>query len=498
MLGIERHYIDIGDRLVHYRAAGHGPPIILIHQSPKTSEELVPLIHALSGHNRVIAPDTPGYGLSDPLNRRDKKLSIDDFVDALAELIDALGLTKPGIFGSHSGAIMGVRLAIQHPDKVGCLIANGILINTAKERAELADNYFPRFEPQWDGSHLSELWSRIKDQHIFYPWYQRTTRYRINWPASNQDYAKTALDLLEAGDFYIDAYRAVLTYDISPDLQKLALPTCLLVAKTDALSQYVEHYPTLTKHTKVELVEGPDDITDAAAQYFRSNMPSTAGTASKHPGAVPSKQFVTLDDGIVHVESRAVASQKGVILVLHELGECGALALASVSPHYPETTLIAPDLPGHGETEHPAVTPYQVASTLGLLIDALNIDEPITIIGFSQSYAYGEILADLIRQPSVRLIAFNQDKKPCESRPPTYDNGGYHSLQADTGGAYLHLAWHTLRDRLIATYDAIESNDPEFSYEQPLVLQRQLIALLKASAALPRMQRMLQKTQIIA
>ena len=65
---ITRHIATINnERQVHYRRAGSGSPIILLHQSPKSSEEYIPLINELSDQYTVFAPDTPGNGLSDPL-----------------------------------------------------------------------------------------------------------------------------------------------------------------------------------------------------------------------------------------------------------------------------------------------------------------------------------------------------------------------------------------------------------------------------------------------
>ena len=69
---IARGFLTLPGRQVHYRRAGSGPPVVLLHQSPKTSEELVPLIAVLAEHFTVFAPDTPGYGLSDPIAAPDK------------------------------------------------------------------------------------------------------------------------------------------------------------------------------------------------------------------------------------------------------------------------------------------------------------------------------------------------------------------------------------------------------------------------------------------
>jgi pimeloyl-ACP methyl ester carboxylesterase len=37
MHAITRHFVDINGRQVHYRRAGQGPALLLIHQSPQNS-----------------------------------------------------------------------------------------------------------------------------------------------------------------------------------------------------------------------------------------------------------------------------------------------------------------------------------------------------------------------------------------------------------------------------------------------------------------------------
>ena len=63
-----RAYVQLADgRQTHYRRAGAGEPLILLHPSPLSSTWLEPVIEAVRGRVDAIAPDTPGYGASDPL-----------------------------------------------------------------------------------------------------------------------------------------------------------------------------------------------------------------------------------------------------------------------------------------------------------------------------------------------------------------------------------------------------------------------------------------------
>ena len=96
---IRRHFVTVnGERQVHYRRAGKGPVVVLLHQSPTSSREHVPLIERLMNEFTVIAPDTPGNGLSDPLPG-DQPLA-EEYAHALAQTLEALGIERCGVFGS--------------------------------------------------------------------------------------------------------------------------------------------------------------------------------------------------------------------------------------------------------------------------------------------------------------------------------------------------------------------------------------------------------------
>ena len=68
---IRKGYIDTpvegGVIQTHLRRAGSGQPLLMLHPSPMSSAFLVPVIDLAREHFAVFAPDTPGYGGTDPL-----------------------------------------------------------------------------------------------------------------------------------------------------------------------------------------------------------------------------------------------------------------------------------------------------------------------------------------------------------------------------------------------------------------------------------------------
>ncbi|MGA1498552.1 MAG: alpha/beta fold hydrolase, partial [Steroidobacteraceae bacterium] len=92
-----------GPRQVHVRRAGRGPAVLLLHQSPLSSRAVLPLLGRLSAAHNCIAPDTPGYGLSDPLPAG---VDMEGLAAAVIELADTLGLEQFALYGFHTGAMI--------------------------------------------------------------------------------------------------------------------------------------------------------------------------------------------------------------------------------------------------------------------------------------------------------------------------------------------------------------------------------------------------------
>lgn len=445
---MERFYVRVGERQVHVRTTGKGPAVVLLHQSPQSSRELVPLMELLGAHFQVFAPDTPGYGQSDPLSPPDEEAGIDDFVDALAGVFDALGLTRVPLFGTHTGAIQAVRFAARFPHRVHCLVANGVLVNSPEERADLVAHYFTRFEPKWDGSHLAWLWSRLRDQYTFFPWYARTPDSRFSWLASLNEMDAGALEFLQAGDNYRTAYRAVIDYAIADDLARLTVPSYLLVAKPDPLSEAVDSYPTLPHGVTVEVVPQFADIPDATLQFLLQQAPEEA--ASLGPLSPPTsigvqRRFLRIASGSVHLRVSGDGEVERPVLCLHEPGTSSRALRELMGAMAPGRQLIAPDLPGHGDTEisgHHSVA--DIAGFLREVLSALDIDE-VDVVTVGASWVYGAALRRELGPRVNGLVLCNPEFVGAYSeqlvQQPIPD------LAVDSAGSHLQRAWFYLRDR---------------------------------------------------
>ena len=184
---ITRHFVSIENkRQIHFRKAGKGPPVLLLHQSPKSSKELIPVIDGLKKNFTCIAPDTPGNGNSDPL--QEKNPTMIDYGKNIKLFLDELGIDKVCVYGFHTGASVGGSFASQFPERVNVAVLNGFVALNSDERKDIMSNYLTPLTYSWDGSHLLWSWARLREQHIFFPWYKISdeTRMQSNLPEANQ------------------------------------------------------------------------------------------------------------------------------------------------------------------------------------------------------------------------------------------------------------------------------------------------------------------------
>jgi pimeloyl-ACP methyl ester carboxylesterase len=117
LAGASVHAVRVGDHRWVYLEAGQGPLVVLLHGFTGAKENWLPLMRELAKHNRVIAPDLPGWGESERLPGAD--YGPDAQVERLAAFLGGLG-SKPALVVGHSmgGQFLGL-LAARHPDRVG-------------------------------------------------------------------------------------------------------------------------------------------------------------------------------------------------------------------------------------------------------------------------------------------------------------------------------------------------------------------------------------------
>ena len=105
---------------IHYVDEGRGPVLLFLHGNPTWSFLYRNIIPRLSGCFRCIAPDLPGFGLSDAPNGFGFTAS--EQAQVVVEFIDRLDLKGIGVMMQDWGGPLGIFAAQTRPDRIDRLI----------------------------------------------------------------------------------------------------------------------------------------------------------------------------------------------------------------------------------------------------------------------------------------------------------------------------------------------------------------------------------------
>ncbi len=437
---IARHFATTGsERQIHYRRAGSGPPVLLLHQSPASSAELLPLIMELSANYTVIAPDTPGNGLSDPLALSHP--CIDDFANGIVEFMDEIGLPRTAVYGFHTGAACAMALAHRHPQRIEVAIANGYTQMQPDELADILRHYLPPLTIEWNGAHLLWAWSRIREQFIFFPWYARTPAARLaSGMPSTHALHDAVMDLLRAGNGYSQAYRAAFEYDRAAVVSQITAPTLVMTARTDALYRYLDAMPApsaaVTVQRPADYAESRRLLRETLASHRGQSGPSPAPRTRPIDGALW-RQYLQTSYGSMFA-LRSNTGRDRPLLVCH--GPTGStLGMRDeMLPWLGQRPLLAVDVPGNGESDAlmgSDISVTQHAECLAEAVKCAGLDD-IDILAPTGGTALAAELTRLRPQLVKKLLLTPQ--------PPQFIGC---RIELDEYGLHLQRIWNTVRDQ---------------------------------------------------
>jgi haloalkane dehalogenase len=117
----EPRYLEQDGLRMHYVDEGAGDPILLLHGEPTWAFLYRRMIPPLAGVARIVAPDYFGFGRSDKPTRAED-YSYDFHCDSIRALVEALDLTGITVVVQDWGGPIGLRLAVEQPDRFARLV----------------------------------------------------------------------------------------------------------------------------------------------------------------------------------------------------------------------------------------------------------------------------------------------------------------------------------------------------------------------------------------
>jgi pimeloyl-ACP methyl ester carboxylesterase len=116
-------YVAVNDIQMWHAVFGQGKPVLLLHGGLANSDyfgNLVPLL--VRNHFQVIVADSRGHGRS---TRSTQPYSYDLMASDVLALLDYLKIPKVDLVGWSDGGIIGIDIAINHPQRLNRLFVFG-------------------------------------------------------------------------------------------------------------------------------------------------------------------------------------------------------------------------------------------------------------------------------------------------------------------------------------------------------------------------------------
>jgi pimeloyl-ACP methyl ester carboxylesterase len=257
---VRKDYLTLANgRQVHFRQAGQGAPVVMLHPSPLSSAFLVPLMEYLSPDFNVIALDTPGYGDSDPLESPGDTL--EPYVDVIGEVLEQLGLESALLYGNATGTQLAIESAKQFPERLAGIVLENAAAFTDAEREAMLGPYFPDLAPQDDGSHLSLVWRMARQTFQFFPWWDTSEQARYSEAEPPETLVQaTAMAYLRAGPDYARAYRAAFVNERPEQLAAVAVPVSVILWQDSMLLDYSRRLQQAEMPDNIEFIDAGSGI----------------------------------------------------------------------------------------------------------------------------------------------------------------------------------------------------------------------------------------------
>lgn len=115
---------------VEFAIRGEGPAVLVFHGAPGGYDQALLLGTSLAGEGyQIIAPSRPGY-LRTPLNTG---LLPEQQADAMAALLDTLGVQSAVVIGFSEGTPAAAHFALRHPGKISALVLVSPIVSNRRE-----------------------------------------------------------------------------------------------------------------------------------------------------------------------------------------------------------------------------------------------------------------------------------------------------------------------------------------------------------------------------
>jgi pimeloyl-ACP methyl ester carboxylesterase len=136
-------YAPVNGIQMYYAVYGEGDPILLIHGGLAYADLWANQVAELAKTHKVVVADSRGHGRS---TRTSEPFGYDLMASDYIALLDYLGIQKTALVGWSDGGIIGLDIAMSHPERLTKLFAQAANVTTDGVKSDVLENpTFSRF-----------------------------------------------------------------------------------------------------------------------------------------------------------------------------------------------------------------------------------------------------------------------------------------------------------------------------------------------------------------
>src|SRR5262245_13010820 len=206
----------VDQQVVHYEVFGRGRPVLFLHGWLGSWRYWFPTIERVAEHFRTYSFDFWGFGES---RRQTTHESIQNYSDQVIRFLDELDIDKVLLVGHSLGGMVALKTAINHPKRIGRVVAVGAPI--------VGDSL----------SWLIKLtnWPILADAFAKMPWLRRYL-FRLFLGGTNDAVNEILDDSVKSSATTLRRSVGSMWHtDLRPELPRLIMPTLIVHGGRDEL-----------------------------------------------------------------------------------------------------------------------------------------------------------------------------------------------------------------------------------------------------------------------
>jgi pimeloyl-ACP methyl ester carboxylesterase len=167
----EGAYVEVNGMDMYYEVSGEGDPMIVLHGAYMNIPAMGDIVGRLAETHTVYALELQGHGRTNDI---DRPVTYPNLAGDVAAFMDAVGIEKADVFGYSMGAAAGLKLAIDHPEKVDQLVAASVSFDMDGAQPDFLE-MIPTMSPDmFVGSPMEDAWKQFApDPEGFRPFVER-------------------------------------------------------------------------------------------------------------------------------------------------------------------------------------------------------------------------------------------------------------------------------------------------------------------------------------